>query len=357
MPNFNTVTPPHATDACADAKKKGIACRNVQIGDGSIPMTADHRTCKTAANAGNNKKEHDKYCKELNPDFDYVGGSADAKWPNAQGGKCRVAVCKRVRNGASPEKCCRNVSDGLRSCDDKYSIGNPACDAPLSAYCVGSRLVTDKACAEWAKTGSSQARTNMSGYCADNMNLKDCKDWCRSSAAKGSCDRAVSDWCKLGANADDDYCRCFKNETKGGVRRPDCFDSVCVTDGYMTQTQIANKGNCGTLVECTQNVYFDGVDNVIEQNEIIQNCEANNYYAAPDGSGGAHGDDAKKPANDAKKPGDDAKDPAADPKKPADDAMDPMMIFMIVLIILCICGGVGFYIYKRHQTTPTYSVN
>ncbi len=131
-----------------------------------------------------------------------------------------------------------------------------------------------------------------------------------------------------------------------------------MTDGYMTQTQIANKGNCGTLVECTQNVYFEGVDNVIEQNEIIQNCEANNYYAAPDGSGGAHGDDAKKPGDDAKKPGDDAKDPAADPKKPADDAaMDPMMIFMIVLIILCICGGVGFYIYKRHQTTPTYSVN
>jgi hypothetical protein len=361
MPNFNTVKPPHAQDACISAKNSGVACRNIPIGKNSVYMSVDaNKSCLTVGSLGNNKKDQEK-CQELNPDFDYVGGSAFVKWPERAKPACRVAVCQRMRNGADPTLCCLNKSDGLRSCENKYIIGNAECDGPLGNYCVGPRLITDPKCKEWSYLGSSQANTNTAKFCTSEEGLafEECKNWCRNPTSNGACDSGVKDWCGKGTNMETDFCRCLKDETKGGMRQPACFDSVCKSSGYHTETQRNNKV-CGTLIQCTQNVDFGGMDNIIEQNEVIQNCEGNaKYYDMNPAGTGDDGNNTRVINEETTivtpptviTPNTPSPEIPAETKQP-DNNMNILIIFFIVILVLSICGGVGYYFYTDREISP-----
>ncbi len=248
---------------CADAINKGVACYT-DIGKKSkgieLSRPKYNRSCAWTGATGRDT------CKKYNDDFEWLRRS-DCK------DNSRVPVCYRVRHTADPTKCCANISDGIKSCDPKYTSSNIACTPFLQKYCTGTKVFTNQSCVSFGKTPNGI--NNVINYCntLDGLNNPSCRSWCIKN---GGCDQGALLWCNKSGNKNKSFCSCLIDE-----HRPECFNNTCTMYGYKTNAQ-RNPSDCGSLQICEQKIMNLGGNINMDRTEIIQNCIKNNSIETDD---------------------------------------------------------------------------
>ncbi len=198
---------------------------------------------------------------------------------------------KRIAYKANPTDCCLHASTthplmGRYTCDPKYrGMTKSGCFDVLQDYCNNNNVFGNK-CKSWAVTSpAAQASVNMSTaeYCNNPSTYKsngDCRAWCNSTAGRGKCDNAVTDFCHDTANKDNSICSCINSPlnfpqcsatTNEGV---DVSDVDCQHSGYLTSnmSQVIQNAACPTVYNCKQDFHLGGTNNIVRDQWMVQVC-------------------------------------------------------------------------------------
>lgn len=198
---------------------------------------------------------------------------------------------KRIAYKADPTDCCLNSTPthpirGKYTCDPKYrGINQSNCFDVMQTYC-SSHKVFDEKCKSWLVTSpAAKASINAAtkSYC-NKPNVyrtnADCREWCNSTAGRGNCDVAVTDFCHDTANKDNMICSCIDSplslpqcsaKTAEGV---DVSDVNCQHGGYLTSnmSQVIKNAACPTVYNCKQDFQLGGSNDIVRNQWMTQIC-------------------------------------------------------------------------------------
>lgn len=164
-------------------------------------------------------------------------------------------------------------SSNFHTCDPKYQYaGSQECSLPLTKFCTGDNLFSDKRCLEWCSANQANCLEQRSFYCNDPMNVSKpgCMNWCLSN--NGKCDVGMRAYCAAvpGASA----CACINSPIATTKYNPMCVDLSCITGGYGTASMNqAAAGGCN-IVDCSTQINLKAQNINVGNIKVEQNCQA-----------------------------------------------------------------------------------
>lgn len=329
-------------DPCDDDRAKAPGLKSPSISSLANQTTFQSDT-GCVAKLTSIKNHEDKVLKNVSNEWTGAGrGDGCTSCVGKNGFDCGGGICGTFGNRvkikrksgsagytAKDSDCClsNNTVFGEKTCHPDTRQGNrnsnERCNIPLENYCkVGSRIFTDDKCKEWKRNGTSTGKSKAGIleeiFCSENVKDGKCEIWgneagnltkrnqhlrsfcsntnnlktpfCQDKMKKiGGVDSLVSGFCR--SNPDSPFCACSVSaqpplpanadrDLAQVVSRPDCYNTTCITNGYLFENQ--DPSNCPNLLICKNTLTAAGIDDSTLQN-IDQSCQQDADVSSPAG--------------------------------------------------------------------------
>lgn len=218
---------------------------------------------------------------EYGPEWEYAG-YVDSCGMCKIGGTLVIgtkAKCIHTRYTADPTSCCLNngvSNQSQRTCDPKYAIGKPDCDAAIQQYCqISNRSFTDKICQQYNNNNPAFIKSTKINYCKSNFD-DNCKSFANELVSNNdfSLDQSMISYCS--SNPLDEICNCINSPIAKlkGNNNPKCYDDKCIRYGYPTQNM--QNTSCPNIVTCDQQILLANSGAQLSNTlKLDQNCGQN----------------------------------------------------------------------------------